>query len=56
VFGAQAVNDPKPASRKFLTIALAIFLAAILAVIVVAAVQYWGDKRHPDGVPERGGQ
>jgi hypothetical protein len=50
------VNDPKAGDRKFLTVALAIFIAAILAVIVVATLQYWGDKRHPDGVPQTVGQ
>ena len=50
------MSDQKTGRRKFLTIALAIFLAGILAVIVVATYQYWADKRHPDGVPEAVGQ
>jgi hypothetical protein len=50
------VDDPKLADRNYLRIVLAIFVAAILAVIVVATVQYWGDKRDPDVASETSGQ
>ncbi len=44
------MNDRKPSGRKYLTIVLGIFLACILAVLVIATVQYWADKREPAGV------
>lgn len=48
------MDDPKPAGRNYLRIVLGIFVAAILAIIVVATLQYWGDKRDPDVTSETG--
>ena len=50
------MNDPKSGGRKYLTVVLAIFLASILAVLVVATTHYWGDKREPAGFTENAGQ
>ena len=50
------MDDPKPADRNYLRIVLGLFVAAILATIVVATVQYWGDKRDPDVASETSGQ
>ena len=50
------MNDPKPTNRNYLRIALGIFIAAILIIIVVATLQYWGDKRDPDVISETSGQ
>jgi hypothetical protein len=47
-----AVNDPKTGNRKFMTVVLALLVAGILAVMIVGTLQYYGDKRQPDGVPE----
>ncbi|HEX8413293.1 MAG TPA: hypothetical protein VF637_05335 [Sphingomicrobium sp.] len=44
------MNDEKSSSRKYLTVVITIFIACILAVLVIATVQYWGDKREPAGV------
>jgi len=55
-YGSVAVNDPKPTDRNYLRIALGIFIAAILIIIVVATLQYWGDKRDPDVISETSGQ
>lgn len=46
------MDEPKSSSQKYLKVVLAIFLASILAVLVIATVQYWGDKREPAGVTE----
>jgi TRAP-type C4-dicarboxylate transport system permease small subunit len=51
-----AVDDPKPADRNYLRIVLGIFMAAILATIVVGTFQYWSDKRDPDVASETSGQ
>jgi hypothetical protein len=50
------VDDPKPADRIYLRIVLGIFVAAILAIIVLTTLQYWGDKRNPDVISETSGQ
>jgi hypothetical protein len=44
------MSNKKPNSRKYLTVVITIFIACILAVLVIATVQYWGDKREPAGV------
>jgi len=46
------MNDPKPADRNYLRIVLGIFIAAILVIIAVATLQYWGDKRDPNVISE----
>lgn len=53
--GNVAMADPKRADRKYLRVVLGIFLAAVLATIVVATIQYWADERQPDVTPETSG-
>jgi hypothetical protein len=54
--GELTVNDPKTGNRKFMTVVLVLLMAGILAVMIVGTLQYYGDKRHPDGVPETSGR
>jgi TRAP-type C4-dicarboxylate transport system permease small subunit len=41
------VNRPPTSSRKYLRIALGVFIAAILTIIIVTTWQYWTRERTP---------
>ncbi|HEX8446321.1 MAG TPA: hypothetical protein VF649_06875 [Sphingomonas sp.] len=44
------MDRPPGKSRRYITIVLSIFVALVLATIVVTTLQYWTDKAAPEGL------